>query len=74
MINYFLVQKSFKLTELEKEDIDLIKKINSIKLGGNVKLLDLFKKKRELFFKSKEFTFNLLKDKILIDQENDKFK
>ena len=69
----FLVQKSFKLTELEKEDIDLIKKINSIKLGGNVKLLDLFKKKRELFFKSKEFTFNLLKDKILIDQENDKF-
>ena len=30
-LNDFLVQKSFKLTQIEKEDIEIIKKINSIK-------------------------------------------
>ena len=72
-LNDFLVQKSFKLAQIEKEDIEIIKKINSIKLDKNVSILDLYLKKKELFFKSKEFTFNLLKEKILIDQENDKF-
>ena len=72
-LNDFLVQKSFKLAQIEKEDIEIIKKINSIKLDKNVSILDLYLKKKELFFKSKEFIFNLLKEKILIDQENDKF-
>ena len=72
-LNDFLVQKSFKLTQIEKEDIEIIKKINSIKLDKNVNILDLYLKKKELFFKSKEFTFNLLKEKMMIDQENDKF-
>ena len=72
-LNDFLQQKSFKMAQIEKEDIEIIKKINSIKLDKNVSILDLYVKKKELFFKSKEFTFNLLKEKILIDQENDKF-
>ena len=72
-LNDFLVQKSFKLTQIEKEDIDIIKKINSIKLDKDVNILDLYKKKKELFFKSKEFTFNLLKEKMLLGLENDKF-
>ena len=72
-LNDFLIQKSFKLAQIEKEDIEIIKKINSIKLDKNVSILDLYLKKKELFFKSKEFIFNLLKEKILIDQENDKF-
>jgi hypothetical protein len=72
-LNDFLVQKSFKLAQIEKEDIDIIKKINSIKLDKDVNILDLYKKKKELFFKSKEYIFNLLKEKMLIDQENDKF-
>ena len=72
-LNDFLQQKSFKMAQIEKEDIEIIKKINSIKLDKNVSILDLYLKKKELFFKSKEFTFNLLKEKILIDQENDKF-
>ena len=72
-LNDFLGQKSFKLAEIEKEDVEIIKKINGIKLDKDVNILDLYKKKKELFFKSKEFTFNLLKEKIMIDQENDKF-
>ena len=72
-LNDFLQQKSFKMAQIEKEDIEIIKKINSIKLDKNVSILDLYLKKKELFFKSKEFTFNLLKEKIMIDQENDKF-
>ena len=72
-LNDFLSQKSFKLAQIEKEDIEIIKKINSIKLDKDVNILDLYLKKKELFFKSKEFTFNLLKEKILIDQENDDF-
>ena len=72
-LNDFFQQKSFKMAQIEKEDIEIIKKINSIKLDKNVSILDLYLKKKELFFKSKEFTFNLLKEKILIDQENDKF-
>ena len=38
-LNDFLVQKSFKLTQIEKEDIDIIKKINSIKLDKDVNIL-----------------------------------
>ena len=72
-LNDFLGQKSFKLAQIEKEDIEIIKKIKSIKIDENVSILDVYRKKKDLFFKSKEFTFNLLKEKILIDQENDRF-
>ena len=67
--NDFLLQKSFRLTELGKEDIEKIKKINSIKLEKDVNILDIYRKKRELFFKSKEFTFNILKEKILGEKQ-----
>ena len=70
-LNDFLQQKSFKISKLEKDDIDIIKIINSIKIGKNMKILDIYLKKKEHFFKSKEFTFNLLKEKILNSQEND---
>ena len=70
-LNDFLSQKSFKFSQIEKEDIDIIKKITAIKLSQNVKILDIYLKKKEVFFKSKEFIFNLLKKKILVSQEND---
>ena len=68
-LNDFLLQKNFKLTNMSKEDIEIIKKIYSIKFSQNSNILDVYRKKRELFFKSKEFTFNVLKEKIL---ENEK--
>ena len=67
----FLSQKSFKFAQIEKDDIDIIKKITTIKLNKDINILDVYKKKKELFFKSKEFIFNLLKKKILTSQEND---
>ena len=70
-LNDFLQQKSFKISKLEKDDIDIIKIINSKKKKKNIKILDIYLKKKEHFFKSKEFTFNLLKEKILNSQEND---
>ena len=70
-LNDFLSQKSFKYSQIEKDDIDIIKKITGIKLAQNINILDIYKKKKEIFFKSKEFIFNLLKKKILISQEND---
>ena len=73
-LNDFLLQKSFKFAQLEKDDIDIIKKITGIKLTQNVSILDIYLKKKELFFKSKEFIFNLLKGKILASQENDIIK
>ena len=63
--NDFLLQKSFILTNIGKEDIEIIKAINSLKLGKEINILDLYRKKRELYFKSKEFTFKILKEKIL---------
>ena len=72
-LNDFLNQKSFKLAQIDKEDIEIIKKISAVKIDNNVSIKDLYIKKKELFFKSKEFIFNLLKEKIMIDQENDKF-
>ena len=63
--NDFLLQKSFRLTDIGKEDIEIIKTINSLKLGKEINILDLYRKKRELYFKSKEFTFKILKEKIL---------
>ena len=76
--NDFLLQKSFRLTDIGKEDIEIIKTINSLKLGKEINILDLYRKKRELYFKSKEFTFKILKEKILgekkiITNDNDEF-
>ena len=70
-LNDFLSQKSFKYSTIEKDDVDIIKKITGIKLAQNVNILDIYKKKKEVFFKSKELIFNLLKKKILNSQEND---
>jgi hypothetical protein len=70
-LNDFLSQKSFKYSIIEKDDVDIIKKITGIKLAQNINILDIYKKKKEVFFKSKELIFNLLKKKILISQEND---
>ena len=67
--NDFLLQKNFRLTEMGKEDIEVIKKINTIRLGKDINILDLYRKKRELFFKSKEFTFNIIKEKILAEKK-----
>ena len=64
-LNDFLLQKTFRLTDITKEDVEIIKKINSIKFSSNISILDLYRKKRELFFKSIELTFNVLKDKML---------
>ena len=68
-LNDFLLQKNFRLTNMTKEDIEIIKKIYSIKFSQNSNILDIYRKKRELFFKSKEFTFNVLKEKILNEEE-----
>ena len=70
-LNDFLQQKSFKYSKIEKDDVEIIKKITAIKLTNNVNILDIYLKKKELFLKSKEFIFNLLKGKILLSQEND---
>ena len=70
-LNDFLLQKNFRLTPIEKEDIERIKAINSIKFHKEENILSIYRKKRELFFKSKEFTFNILKEKILSDNKRE---
>ena len=64
-LNDFLLQKPFRFTEFGKEDIEIVKKINSIKLSEDIIMIDIYRKKRELFFKSKEFIFNTLKERFL---------
>ena len=64
-LNDFLLQKTFRLHDVSKEEVEIIKKINSIKFNQEANILDIYRKKRELFFKSIELTFNVLKDKIL---------
>ena len=68
-LNDFLLQKTFRLTDITKEDAEIIKKINSIKFSTNISILDTYRKKRELFFKSIGLTFNLLKDKMLGEKQ-----
>ena len=70
-LNDFLIQKNFKLTNMSKEDIEIIKKIYSIKFSQDSNILDIYRKKRELFFKSKEFTFNVLKEKVLNEEKKE---
>ena len=71
-INNFLQQKSFRYSEIGKDDIETLKKIRSIKLGDNNNILDIYKKKKDLFFQKVGLTFDLLKDKILNDEAEDK--
>ena len=68
----FLSQKSFKYSEIDKEDIETIKMIRTIKLSEENNLLDLYKKKKDLFNQKVELTFDLLKNKILSSDEEEK--
>ena len=67
----FLSQKSVTYSEINKDDIMTLKMIRDIKLNDNTNLLDLYKKKKELFFQKVELTFDLIKNKILSDFEQD---
>ncbi len=68
----FLAQKNFKYSEINKNDIEIIKRISSIKLSKDIGVLDLYRKKKETFFKSVNLTFDLLKNKIINDEDNKK--
>ena len=71
-LNDFLLQNNFRLTKISKEEKEIIKKINSLKFSQDSStILEVYKKKRDLFFKSKEFTFNLLKEKILAEKKKE---
>ena len=67
-LNNFLTQKTFKYSEIDKDDIETLKKIRNIKIGDNNNILDIYKKKKDLFFQKVGLTFDLLKDKILNDE------
>ena len=67
----FLSQKSVTYSEISKDDIMTLKMIRDIKLNDNTNLLDLYKKKKDLFFQKVELTFDLLKNKILSDFEKE---
>ena len=66
----FLTQKTFKYSDIDKDDIETIKKIRNIKIGDNNNILDIYKKKKDLFFQKVGLTFDLLKDKILNSEKN----
>ena len=68
----FLSQKFFKYSEINKNDVELIKRISSIKISKDINILDLYRKKKEIFFKSVNLTFDLLKNKIINDEYNKK--
>ena len=68
----FLSQKSFKFSNIGKEDIEIIKRISSLQISKEVNILELYKKKKELYFKSVSITFDLLKDRI--KEENKKYE
>ena len=70
-LNNFLNQKTFKYSEIDKDDIETLKKIRNVKIGDSNNILDIYKKKKELFFQKVGLTFDLLKDKILNDENAD---
>ena len=45
----FLSQKTFKYSEINKNDIEIIKRISSIKLSKDISVLDLYRKKKKFF-------------------------
>ena len=63
-----MAQKTFKYSEIDKDDIETLKKIRNVKIGDNNNILDIYKKKKDLFFQKVGLTFDLLKDKILNDE------
>ena len=67
-IKNLLAQKTFKYSDIDKDDIETLKKIKNVKLGEN-NILEIYKKKRDLFFQKVGLTFDLLKEKIL-NEEN----
>ena len=69
-LNNFLTQKTFKYSEIGKDDIETLKKIRNVKIGDNTNILDIYKKKKDLFFQKVGLTFDLLKDKILNEENN----
>ena len=71
-LNNFLAQKTFRYSEIDKDDIETLKKIRNVKIGDNNNILDIYKKKKDLFFQKVGLTFDLLKDKILNDEAEDK--
>ena len=73
-LNDFLFQKSFKFSEIDKEDVEIIKIIKSFKLNQDINILDLYHKKKEIFLKKVGETFDILKQKILTDKSKKDFK
>ena len=69
-IKNLLAQKTFKYSDIDKDDIETLKKIKNVKLGEN-NILEIYKKKRDLFFKKVGLTFDLLKEKILNDENKE---
>ena len=69
-LNNLLGQKTFKYSEIDKDDIETLKKIRNVKIGDNTNILDIYKKKKDLFFQKVGLTFDLLKDKILNEENN----
>ena len=73
-LNDFLFQKSFKFSEIGKEDIEIIKVIKSFKLSPDINILDLYHKKKEIFLKKVGETFDILKQRILSEKSKKDFK
>ena len=48
--------------------------VRIMKLSDNNNLLDLYKKNKDLFFQKVELTFDLIKNKILLSNEEEKKK
>ena len=69
-IKNLLAQKTFKYSDIDKDDIETLKKIKNVKLGEN-NILEIYKKKRDLFFQKVGLTFDLLKEKILSEENKD---
>ena len=69
-IKNLLAQKTFKYSDIDKDDIETLKKIKNVKMGEN-NILEIYKKKRDLFFQKVGLTFDLLKEKILSEENKD---
>ena len=69
-----LFQKSFKYSEISKEDIEIMKIIRSFKINQHINILDLYHKKKEIYLKKVGETFDLLKQKILSENKNKKLE
>ena len=67
-LNHFLQQKKFKYSEIDKDSIEIIKKIGTVKLGEN-NIKDNYKKKKEHFLQKVGLTFDILKEKIINDNQ-----